>query len=643
MAASVVATETDVIIHGAGYAEANGLYTRVHKNFMTDGGIALYAKENVEKGHTQDWKWRWLIAYYDASTKYGPAFYVQQGEEGAYAAKLKKDFEGFPDMSHAQLPTTGWVIDQGDWKLGAKKPVPLVGFSSDIKAAIAMLQRIADGKDVMTLSRDIPTHIDALASEARRLKVPGAVAGDGLWEGAKACTWYNEMRGEKGKSRPAYASVMNIMQKVMEDDRKHKKHRIDEFPTASNKDFRGDNRLYHIPRMLTKDETEMLVKGITQRAKALRMFVLDMNKSRGVEQMACVKNNALPECVYRRIAARAAHKPTLDLVDKEQAKNLYWSVWYGPDIIRGPDGNGGTKFFVVEDNFGYVGGFGDLIESRRVLLKTFPELEPAIGEDKTSCFYDEMAKHYLSQVAPGEKVVVLYYQRHGSGDASECSDNEDRRMAQLFKKRGIDPVPLPGNNGPTPGQPRLEVRNKKVYMVTPQKEVHTKAGDNTVRRAASPARERPGPSPSPTRDEPPKKKLRLDGMTEELVGMVVLLTEPTDVGPGHESTKLRSAIDNAKYHIEAHEDEVQEAQLKAKGAEKTVIKVNTKVDVTDKDGCKSSLQMKGDQLTWIVNDKNGKEVDRIKGFLSWNAWTLKLSSPKSQGSEGITRAFDENN
>jgi len=182
-----------------------------------------------------------------------------------------------------------------------------------------------------------------------------------------------------------------------------------------------------------------------------------------------------------------------------------------------------------------------------------------------------------------------------------------------------------------------------VYMVTPQKEVHTKAGDNTVRRAASPARERPGPSPSPTRDEPPKKKLRLDGMTEELVGMVVLLTEPTDVGPGHESTKLRSAIDNAKYHIEAHEDEVQEAQLKAKGAEKTVIKVNTKVDVTDKDGCKSSLQMKGDQLTWIVNDKNGKEVDRIKGFLSWNAWTLKLSSPKSQGSEGITRAFDENN
>jgi len=229
----------------------------------------------------------------------------------------------------------------------------------------------------------------------------------------------------------------------------------------------------------------------------LRLFVLDMNKSRGVEKMDCVRNNALPECVYRRIAARAAHKPTLDLVDKAQANSLYWSVWYGPDIIRGPDGNGGTKFYVVEDNFGYVGGFGDLVESRRVLLKTFPELEPAIGEDKTANFYDEMAKHYLAQVAPGEKVVVLYYNRSGTGEV--CSDNEDKRMAQLFNKRGCTPVPLPGNEGPTPGQPRLEVRNKKVYVLTPQNirakllGTQSRAGENMVRRAASPARERPGP------------------------------------------------------------------------------------------------------------------------------------------------------
>jgi hypothetical protein len=27
-------------------------------------------------------------------------------------------------------------------------------------------------------------------------------------------------------------------------------------------------------------------------------------------------------------------------------------------------------------------------------LKTFPELQPAIGDDQTAAFYDEMARHY---------------------------------------------------------------------------------------------------------------------------------------------------------------------------------------------------------------------------------------------------------
>merc|ERR1719409_1364477 len=102
--------------------------------------------------------------------------------------------------------------------------------------------------------------------------------------------------------------------------------------------------------------------------------------------MACVRSNALPQDVYRRIAARAAHKPTLELVEKSKSKasSIYWSCWYGPDIIRGPDGEGGHQFYVVEDNFGYVGGFGDLIESRKVLLKNFPELTPAIAGDQTA-------------------------------------------------------------------------------------------------------------------------------------------------------------------------------------------------------------------------------------------------------------------
>jgi hypothetical protein len=31
-----------------------------------------------------------------------------------------------------------------------------------------------------------------------------------------------------------------------------------------------------------------------------------------------------------------------------ESKKLYWNMWYGPDIIRGPSENG-HDFYVVED------------------------------------------------------------------------------------------------------------------------------------------------------------------------------------------------------------------------------------------------------------------------------------------------------
>ena len=50
-----------------------------------------------------------------------------------------------------------------------------------------------------------------------------------------------------------------------------------------------------------------------------------------------------------------------------ESKKLYWNIWYGPDIIRGPSEEG-HDFYVVEDNLGYVGGFGDLPLARAALL-----------------------------------------------------------------------------------------------------------------------------------------------------------------------------------------------------------------------------------------------------------------------------------
>ena len=80
------------------------------------------------------------------------------------------------------------------------------------------------------------------------------------------------------------------------------------------------------------------------------------------DYLQCVRSQAVPEAVLRRVYARAGEKWMQHLVnqnepDAPEASSLYWSMWYGPDIIRGPDGH----WCVIEDNLGYVGGFGDTV------------------------------------------------------------------------------------------------------------------------------------------------------------------------------------------------------------------------------------------------------------------------------------------
>merc|ERR1719399_2703160 len=130
---------------------------------------------------------------------------------------------------------------------------------------MSLLQYLLEGKCINAPNRDVPQNVTQLAEDARRLKLPGATTTEPLWEGAKSSKAFNEVRGARGKCRPAYATVVEIMEKVMEEDRKKGRRRIDDFPSISLKDFRGDNRLYHIPRMLTNAETDMLVRGIAQR------------------------------------------------------------------------------------------------------------------------------------------------------------------------------------------------------------------------------------------------------------------------------------------------------------------------------------------------------------------------------------------
>lgn len=489
----------------------------------------------------------------------------------------------------------------------------------------------------------VTSAISVLAEQARNMKLPGAAKT--LWDGAKDTPPFNEVHQRKHKTRPAYANIMPILERVVQGDaqklaaqkiaaeanggerpdtQKGKKIRIDTFGEVSQKAFQGDNKLYHIPRMLTNEETDHLNKGVAQRARALRAFLKDMSRCTDSKDMTCVKKGAFPLDVLKRIEARSAETLTADLVNPDVIKpqDLFWSIWYGPDIIRGPDESGDYKFFVLEDNLGYVGGFGDLVDARKILTDTFPEMKPALGPDKTAHFYDEMAKHYLSQVAEGEKVVLLYYQRSCAG-AAETADNEDRRLVRIFEKRGVVAVPLPGEKGAPANYPSMEIRgtgkNKKVWLV-PKKGI-------TGKEPASPAKDSPTKDTS-GEDPPPAKRQRLGG---ERVGLVIMLSEPSDVEAGHHSTRLRSSVAEARSRIEDLQDKAKSETNKAQRANMSVIEVNQRLELDTNDKRKSIVEMKGKVLLWSVKDAEGNEVGRAKGPLSWNDSIWRLSAKMENG------------
>ena len=106
---------------------------------------------------------------------------------------------------------------------------------------------------------------------------------------------------------------------------------------------------------------------------------------------------------------------------------------YGPDIIRGSDG----KFYVCEDNLGYVGGMGDLLCARDTLLRGFPELRRAIDNSNPESFYRNIADDYKSKLGPNEVVVILHYPKWMT------ADNEEKRLVKIFAKYDFYSVVLP--------------------------------------------------------------------------------------------------------------------------------------------------------------------------------------------------------
>ena len=114
-----------------------------------------------------------------------------------------------------------------------------------------------------------------------------------------------------------------------------------------------------VPRIIGRDEWTKLEGGLTQRAKALNMFLADV-----YGQRECVKAGIIPEDLILQNPQFA-----LEMQGVRPPHGVFVHL-AGIDLVRtGPD-----EFYVLEDNARTPSGVSYMLENREVMMRLFPEL-----------------------------------------------------------------------------------------------------------------------------------------------------------------------------------------------------------------------------------------------------------------------------
>ena len=163
-------------------------------------------------------------------------------------------------------------------------------------------------------------------------------------------------------------------------------------------DHQGTERVFPfdiIPRIVSACEWEWLEKGLKQRIHALNLFIADIYSEQKI-----IKDGFIPaDLIY---SSKGFLKPCMGLKPPQGI----WCHITGTDLVRDRDG----QWYVLEDNLRCPSGISYVLENRRVMKSTFPQIFATLGIQPV----DEYASHLLEtllNLAPSHiadpMVVVL--------------------------------------------------------------------------------------------------------------------------------------------------------------------------------------------------------------------------------------------
>jgi uncharacterized circularly permuted ATP-grasp superfamily protein len=181
-------------------------------------------------------------------------------------------------------------------------------------------------------------------------------------------SFYDELFLDKGKPRSHATPLANWIQNLsVEQLKQHQETaQIALFNMGVTFNVYSDNQGVEkifpfdiIPRIVSAEDWQHLEKGLKQRIRALNLFLGDI-----YNEQLILKDGKIPtDIVY---SATGFLKPCLDMKPPAGV----WCHITGTDLVRDRDG----QWFVLEDNLRVPSGISYVLENRRVMKSTFPEV-----------------------------------------------------------------------------------------------------------------------------------------------------------------------------------------------------------------------------------------------------------------------------
>ncbi len=182
------------------------------------------------------------------------------------------------------------------------------------------------------------------------------------------CVW-DEMK-DSAHIREQYRNVFEFLQNIPVDELNKKEELAKRLFMSQGITFtvyssgEGIEKIFPfdiIPRIITATEWDLVERGITQRLRALNLFLKDVYHQQFILKDGIVPVDLIYSCPHFLREMQGVHVP----------HDIYIHI-AGIDLIRDSDGT----FYVLEDNLRTPSGVSYMIENREITKRIFPDLIP---------------------------------------------------------------------------------------------------------------------------------------------------------------------------------------------------------------------------------------------------------------------------